>query len=47
MVPITSSTGRVLGLIDGLGDDHSDHLANKARLIVRHRRRPAHKPDMP
>jgi hypothetical protein len=29
--------GCVLGLIDGLGDDHGDGLANKARLIGRHR----------
>ena len=29
--------GRVLGLIDGLGHDHRDGLADKADLIVRHR----------
>ena len=29
--------GRVLGLIDGLGHDHGDGLADKARLIGRHR----------
>ena len=29
--------GCVLGLIDGLGDDHSDRLADKTGLIGRHR----------